>query len=261
MNYLSSTLNASIRYDGLLVQAKVSRSKSRQSKEVIKFGLTKPANVATWRDPPHVALANVRGSLLRDGLPTASAVFTRLDLKSIVHFMDRYGAPIVPRSRDMSDIYEVDPTEVAEMQFVLRSAWHGDAEALNLIAEGDQEYNEFAKYIEAKARAQGVERTRTNIPLGPIDVKPVARRGGMKLVFTELWSLARWLFLVDYWNDRIGICSNKSCFTPYFILKRKGQRYCSHDCAMVMASRRYRRKLNALIAEARAKGKWPGRRP
>jgi hypothetical protein len=258
---ISSIVNASIRYDGMLVQAEVGRSDFfRKGKQVLQVFPTKPANMASWRDPPHVALANVQRSS-RTLSPTSFTTPSQLDLKELMRFMTRYGVPASTGWREMSSgLSPVDPDEVARMQFLLKIAWRKDAVALNVVEKGFQDSGESFKYIKAKAKVEGIEWASAEPMDGPIKVVPEPYRGGMKLVFTELSSLVRWLFLADHWNDRLGICLNNNCFTPYFVLKRMGQKYCSHDCAMVIASGKYRQKRNRVIAEARANGKWPGRK-
>lgn len=42
-----------------------------------------------------------------------------------------------------------------------------------------------------------------------------------------LWSLIR-------------MCENPDCPTPYFLEARKGQKYCSHKCAVLINVRRFR---------------------
>jgi hypothetical protein len=251
------TLKVSFRYVGTLVAARVaSRIDSTGNKEVIEFTSAEPANVAAWPEPPHVALANVGGRSLETGLQTSLATPARLDLKALVRFVERYGVPVHAGWPDDSGKYEVDLTEVAKLQFVLRSAWHHDTEALKLIASEQTDSPGGFDWSCWKRAGELFESYPTD---GFFFARPVALRRRMELVFMDLGSLVQWLFLVDFWNERTGICSNKECFTPYFILKRKGQIYCSHDCAAKIAVERYRRKTKAVIAEARAKGNWPGR--
>ena len=58
----------------------------------------------------------------------------------------------------------------------------------------------------------------------PVIIKPTKRR--IEIEPTELLHTINLLFLRDFWAGKIGICANKDCPNPYYIKKRKTQKYC-----------------------------------
>jgi hypothetical protein len=102
-------------------------------------------------------------------------------------------------------------------------AWTGDTEAITELVDGGLGHGQ-AFTVSAFEILQGHG----------------ARAGEMVLETEKLWSYLCYLFLVDYAEKRIGVCDRKDCPTPYFIRQRRGQRYCSHDCAVLENVRRFR---------------------
>jgi hypothetical protein len=250
---LTYTLKYVIRYDGVRVLAKTGRS--LHGKEVVKFRYSRqPVDTSKWPETPHVAFANVRGYSLRTGLPTSRGP-TRLDLKALLQFTINYGELNVERERD--DYFE-DPVVVAKMQLIFRNAWREDTKALELINTDKQYTSEFFEYVNSIAETEGVKWPGREIflqprPGGPMQANPARTSGGVELVFNNLWTLTRWLFVQDHADGRTKMCGNENCITPYFVIKRKGQKHCSHECAMAVAARRHRRKVSKLIADDRAR--------
>jgi hypothetical protein len=61
------------------------------------------------------------------------------------------------------------------------------------------------------------------------------------------------LFLRDYWAGRIGICANQKCPNPYFIRKRKTQKYCEAGPCTGEAQRQQKLNWWNRVGKIRAK--------
>jgi hypothetical protein len=105
---------------------------------------------------------------------------------------------------------------VMPLQKLLQEAWRGDRQTIENIAK------------DVTAR---------------IDVSP----SGAEIAVLDLWSLIRILFLRDHGTGRTKVCANPDCSSPYFLQQRRGQKYCTHKCAVLMNVRRFRER------EAKAK--------
>ena len=82
----------------------------------------------------------------------------------------------------------------------------------------------------------------------------MTRKGeGIDIAVVDLWNLTRLLFLRDYSAGRTRVCSNPDCSSPYFLQQRRGQKYCTHKCAVLMNVRRFRER------EAKVKSQSKGR--
>ncbi len=97
-------------------------------------------------------------------------------------------------------------------QDILRRAWRGDGKAVRQLAE------------DISAR---------------VDVTP----NGIDIAVLDLWNLIRLLFLRDHAAGRTKVCANQGCLSPYFLQQRKGQKFCSHECAVLINVRRFRARL------------------
>lgn len=155
-----------------------------------------------WKDPPHVALANLRDE------PEAVLRFTRTygDMPSL--------AP-ERRGRKVASI-----EEVLNYRDSLRRAWEGDTG------------NFF--------RLACVETILITQP------KPT----GMLLAVRDPWSLICIMFAQDWPERLLRKCTNPDCSAPYFRAVRKGQKFCSQKCAVLINVRQFR----AREADLKAKG-------
>jgi hypothetical protein len=140
----------------------------------------------------------------------------------VVRFTLRFG-PLAPR-HDPSEALPgpeikagvpiwIDTAQFVALQALLREAWGGDGEALRNIAEG------LTADLDLEARPDGLE-----------------------LVARDLWTLVRLLFLRDRASGKAKLCANADCETPYFLLARRGQKFCSHRCAVLINVRRFRKR-------------------
>lgn len=150
-----------------------------------------PFSFSRWKDPPHVALANLRDE------PTSALRFTRT--YGVIAF-DYNGEPrTIPvidllRSRDK-----------------LRRAWDGDEEVVLEIL---------------------------NSPQAILLVRP----GGIEIVVENLWTLVCVMFARDFWDERLKKCQSPDCPAPYFLPVRKGQKFCSQRCAVLINVRHFRER-------------------
>ncbi len=112
-----------------------------------------------------------------------------------------------------SGSFRTRPHHIQKYQDLLRRGWRGEGNPIK----------DMAKDIVAR-----IEVGRTGIEIGVVD----------------LWSLVRLLFVRDYVAGETRICARDDCPTPYFLLKRRGQKYCTHDCAVVVNVRRFRARTS-----------------
>lgn len=96
----------------------------------------------------------------------------------------------------------------------LRKAWQGDADALQKLRHQIEVLTTFRFKIEGK-----------RIELEPRDV----------------WSKICFLFLCDQAAGKTAICANPDCHSPYFIKRRKTQKYCTSGPCTEQAQREQKR--------------------
>jgi hypothetical protein len=148
----------------------------------------------------------------------------------VIRFTMRFG-PLAPRhdtsrkplrkiessadrgSFEPGDLIWVDTGQFVSLQRLLREAWRGDHGALDEVATAL-----------------------------PADLDLEARPEGLELIARDLWTLIRLLFLRDYASGKVKLCANPDCETPYFLVARRGQKYCSHGCAVLINVRRFRER-------------------
>jgi hypothetical protein len=66
--------------------------------------------------------------------------------------------------------------------------------------------------------------------------------GRVQITAKNVWSLICILFLRDYGAGKLGVCLNPDCLVPYFIKKRRTQKFCEEGECVVWAQRRYAKK-------------------
>jgi hypothetical protein len=132
-----------------------------------------------------------------------------LDVDSLYVFTKKWGfleADVDDQGRSVTRIEHVKP-----LQNLLHRAWTGDRDALEKLA----------KNLEAR-----------------VDVTAT----GIDIAVVNLESLVRLLFLRDHHAGRIKVCANPDCHSPFFLQQRRGQKYCTHKCAVLMNVRRFRER-------------------
>jgi hypothetical protein len=103
------------------------------------------------------------------------------------------------------------PQHLEQFQDLLQRAWRGESKALSEIEK------------DVKAR---------------VDVGAK----GIDIAVVDLWNLVRLSFLRDHKVGRTKVCANNDCPSPYFLEQRKGQKYCTHKCAVLINVRRFRER-------------------
>jgi hypothetical protein len=164
-------------------------------------------NPARWKQPPHVAFANLL-----------------IDPKSVRAFNSTYGPVITDPNEipEAGDSFEVHLTLLGYMQDRLRDVWR-DRRDLKLLWFG-----------------RGGEGSEDEDPGYYLPVRFTARAG--ELHISDCWTYLRLLLARDLLSGRARICENDTCPTPYFVARREDAIYCCHKCATDVATWRYRRK-------------------
>lgn len=151
----------------------------------------------------------------------------RDDPKAVLWFTRTYGVLAWGKRKTVS------VRGVLNYRDFLRRAWEGDAE-LNWMGP----YNFFA------------------LP-SVKDIWLIAQPTGMEITVNALWPLIQFLFSRDWAEKRIRKCENPDCAVPYFRAARRGQRYCSQKCSVLINVRQFRAREAAhkTKGESRAKAK------
>ena len=186
-----------------------------------------------WREPPHVHFANLI-----------------LNLKSLLAFDHGYGALLHEHWRMTSELrailekapnlteeerqrwaaanrkFEITVSDadvqIAEaMQSLLREAWKGEKLAVQVIQHG------------------GDLRHAQDEAFGPPRLTVAPSSKGIVIYAKDLWNFIRVAFLLDYERGRTKVCGNPECFLPYFLARRKDQKFCERGECTAYAQRRY----------------------
>jgi hypothetical protein len=190
--------------EGLFITSRVSKeyvgklTPLKGQVDAIKAGrpapIKGPFDFALWKEPPHVALANLRD-----------------DPASVLRFTRAYGV--------LSPRYKGGP-----MSFPLRDVFRARDE-LRLAWEGRNKM--FFWWLESYAGL-------------PAELR--ARRSGLEIVVTDFRTLVMLMFAHDFWDERVKKCANPDCPAPYFLAVRKGQKFCSQKCAVLINVHRFRQR-------------------
>jgi hypothetical protein len=199
------------------------------------------ANTKAWKEPPHVAFANLRVE----------------NTKAFESFLWKYGplggitAEHLDGVRVIRDGELVDPEKLAASD---RQNLEQDLERRLDLGVTEFVKQEFRLPVRDFAGAQSVLRLawrRDYLALmaieqaatGVFTFQPSRSLAGTARFGTrDLQRFMSCLFLIDYTEDRIRVCANPTCSTPYFVQRRKDQEYCTHRCAVLVNVRRSRRK-------------------
>jgi len=102
--------------------------------------------------------------------------------------------------------------EVLELRDFLRRAWEGET------------FNFFALPASGGATLCAVQ------------------TGGFLIAIQALWPLIQVMFIQDWTENRIKKCENLDCPAPYFCTVRRGQKFCSQKCGVLINVRRFRQR-------------------
>jgi hypothetical protein len=75
------------------------------------------------------------------------------------------------------------------------------------------------------------------------------QRGGFIVAIDALWPLIQVMFLQDWTEKRIEKCGSPDCPAPYFCAVRRGQKFCSQKCAVLINVRKFRTREAAIKAK------------
>ena len=190
-----------------------------------------------WKEPPHRGLANLP-RIPRPG-------FEIVDPKAIQAFSKRYGVlggvvidehfrkeratrgrPPIPEPEEAAlefpePRFYVNAEEFTSAQELLRRAWRGESDAVKKVEEEAVRGTRYMKGLE---------------------IRSSVKAGGINFLAESLWSFMCVLFLRDYGMRRVKVCASPECPAPFFLQERKGQKYCSHKCAVLINVRRFRKR-------------------
>ncbi len=144
-----------------------------------------------WKDPPHLAFANLRTN----------------DLASVAKFTREYGYLAGHKAVDR---YRVDLQQLVELQELVQDTW----------------------------RRLDTDSLATDLDLAEMHLSVTTE--GNELRIESLRTLIEILLLRDVAEDRIEICDNQKCITPYFLKSRQGQKCCSRPCVVQVNVDRFR---------------------
>jgi hypothetical protein len=145
-----------------------------------------------------------------------------LNLESLHYFSRMWG--FLDADVDHSGRLLTRPEHVRPFQTLLQRAWKGNSAALR----------EMRKNL------------KTRVDVGP---------KGIGIAIVDLWNLVRFLFLRDHATCITKLCANPDCCSPYFVQQRRGQKYCTHKCAVLINVRRFREQEAKAKAKSRPKKK------
>jgi hypothetical protein len=165
----------------------------------------KKADVTRWKEPPHLWMANL-------------AV---VDTKAVKAFLKKYGV-LWENTGPMAGLraaiglqprtFDEHCAPFVAFQQMLRKAWRDDSAALTEVE------NQIGAGLE---------------------ISVLARLVGVGLVTKNLASFICVLFLRDYAEGHTKVCANPDCPAPYFLAKRKTQKYCERGDCTAYAQRQY----------------------
>jgi hypothetical protein len=145
------------------------------------------------------------------------------DLGPTYQFTKRYGF-LAGHVDVAGGSFVVDVPKIAGMQDLIRKAWAGDEAAIEELER------DLAPEVRLSVRAKEIE-----------------------MGISDLWTLIRLLFLRDYGAKKISVCANPDCPAPYFLQTRKGQKFCTHPCAVLINVRRFREAQRKTQEKSRAR--------
>jgi hypothetical protein len=209
---------------------------------------TEQIDVLKWQEPPHLVLANlpttqpeaadgsasetevelvktnVRALFEQSGEKLSESLAywlygDRVEAKVMMSFLKRYGPLDGPDRSKVNKDGVLNFYEGAQyfglLRRLLRGAWRGDGHALKLIKST----------LRAQTRPEFI-----------IEGKQA------EIVVDDLKSFVCLLFLRDLATGKIKLCESPDCPTPYRLQRRKGDRFCSHECAVLVNVREFRKR-------------------
>jgi len=164
--------------------------------------------------------------------PHAALANLRDEPEAVLRFIRTYGVP----ARNYKGESIVLPVEdVLELRDVLRNAWEG------------RTYSPLLTTVD----------TETTLLIGPL-IAQANSNAGIQIQVKNLATLIGLLFAQDYSEGRLKRCENPDCPAPYFRAIRKGQKFCSQKCGVLINVRHFRererRQAARMLSEKSKKG-------
>lgn len=180
------------------------------------------AEIGYYSNPPARAEVEKGGVVVEDGPPAQTAFSVgrwrepphvglanlRDDPQALLAFTRRYGVVSAGRA---SGVRFVALRDELRFRDYLRKAWEGNKQALDQMR------------VDVSARLR-------------------TEPSGLEIEITDLWTLIRLLFLQDNLSGRTKVCRSPQCPAPYFLAARKGQKFCSHKCAVLINVQKFRER-------------------
>lgn len=165
---------------------------------------------AKWRESPLIAFANLRSY--------EGAKEVALTEETCIRFLKIYGGPLFGPA-DLDDTFSESLADLKNKQQLLRDAWNGDGTAKT----------EIEAYVEDEANVEE-----------HIHVETVQLHYGyIGLNITSLWVLIAMQFLQYEAAGKLGFCTNPNCGAPYFVRKRRTQKFCDLGPCTQFAKQQY----------------------
>jgi hypothetical protein len=131
------------------------------------------------------------------------------DPRSVTGFLKQYGLLL---ARPMAKVFEIHHVDLADAQRTLTAAWSGEPVTFTAM-EGVVEEN--------------------------VNAAVLLSEGYVRLAIQNLWATICFLFLKDFQAGKIVVCGNPDCPAPYFVAKRRTQKFCESGACTDYAHRQY----------------------
>lgn len=211
-----------------------------------------PPKQKQWREPPHLHFVNLQldtpdawravlafdhlyGPLLREHVRMKPEMRRISDKAPHLTAEEREQWKTVASKGEFGFSVNEDVRIEKDIQELLRRAWHEEALAIEALQYGVSHHAQQETY-------------------GPLEVKVVGGVAGVELYARDLWSFIRVAFLADHSACKTRVCENSDCPAPYYLAARRGQKFCSHKCAVLINVRRFRTGLAAGRAKRKSRG-------
>lgn len=126
---------------------------------------------------------------------------------------------------------------------------HDDPKAFRLFKSrwgpltrmGDAEHEAELGLRDRLREAWGGEENAWSNPKRPLSARLTLGKDRFEIQLPELYQTIGILFQRDFWAGKTAICANPDCLTPYFVKRRKNQRYCESGACTAQAQREQKR--------------------
>jgi hypothetical protein len=145
--------------------------------------------------------------------PHVALANLRDEPEAVLRFTRTYGMLVWPKRKPGS----IPTSEVLRVRDQLRHAWDKG------IDLNDSFLTSIKTTVTVWPRVQGL-------------------RAGVGIRVEELGHLIGMMYTRDLWEGRARKCGNPDCPAPYFCAVRRGQKFCTQKCAVLINVRRFRER-------------------